>query len=50
VTEISAVETFYEAEAYHQNYYNDNGSQSYCRIVINPKVSKARTVFADLMK
>ena len=50
VTEITAFDTFYPAEKYHQNYYNDNPNQGYCRIVINPKVQKFRKDFADLLK
>ena len=40
VTEITAFEVYYEAEAYHQNYYNNNKNQGYCRAVINPKLDK----------
>ena len=42
VTEISAFDTFYVAEKYHQNYYKDNPNQGYCSIVIAPKVKKFR--------
>lgn len=40
VTEIVPLEAFYPAERYHQNYYNQNRSEGYCRIVIAPKLSK----------
>ncbi len=40
VTEIAKAGPFYEAEAYHQNYYNSNSSQGYCQIVIAPKLKK----------
>lgn len=50
VTEITKFDTFYEAEDYHQNYYNENGSQGYCRIVINPKVEKFKKQFADRLR
>ena len=50
VTEISPVTEFYKAEDYHQNYYKDNPSQGYCRIVINPKVKKFREMYADWLK
>ena len=50
VTEIVPLTTFYEAEGYHQNYYNDNGNQPYCRFVIDPKVRKFRKAFAERLK
>lgn len=50
VTEITPFEAFYAAEGYHQNYYNDNPNQGYCRIVINPKVQKFRKDFATMLK
>ena len=40
VTEITKASAFYEADAYHQNYYNSNSSQGYCRAVIAPKLKK----------
>ncbi|MEN9414873.1 MAG: hypothetical protein RLZ62_1177 [Bacteroidota bacterium] len=50
VTEISAMETFYKAEEYHQNYYRDNPNQGYCSYIITPKVKKFREKFADKLK
>ncbi len=50
VTEISPYTVFYKAEDYHQNYYNENGSQPYCSMVIAPKLDKFRKVFAGKMK
>ncbi|MCK5168900.1 MAG: peptide-methionine (S)-S-oxide reductase MsrA [Bacteroidales bacterium] len=50
VTEISSYSTFYKAEDYHQNYYNNNKSQSYCSFVITPKIEKFRKVFKDKLK
>lgn len=50
VTEISPAAEFYIAEDYHQNYYNENGDQPYCRMVIEPKLEKFRKVFADRLK
>jgi methionine-S-sulfoxide reductase len=47
VTEISPFKVFYKAEDYHQDYYNQNGSQPYCQIVIRPKVEKFEKVFKD---
>lgn len=50
VTEISPFTTFYKAEDYHQNYYNENGNQPYCTFVIKPKMDKFRKVFKDKLK
>ena len=50
VTEISPLETFYEAEEYHQDYYRNNQSQGYCSAVISPKLSKLRKMHADKIK
>lgn len=47
VTEVEPLDTFYEAEAKHQNYYRSNPSQPYCQSVISPKVSKLRQKHAD---
>ena len=40
VTEISPAGVFYEAENYHQNYFNDNRAAPYCQFVIDPKLRK----------
>ena len=40
VTEIEALATFYEAEAYHQDYFQRNPDQPYCAAVVAPKVEK----------
>ncbi len=45
VTEITPFSNFYEAEAYHQNYYRLNPNQPYCRMVIDPKVRKFKKEF-----
>lgn len=50
VTEISPATTFYFAEGYHQNYFNENGSESYCQYVIQPKVEKFKKVFKTKLK
>ncbi len=41
---------FYEAEAYHQHYFDNNPDQGYCSIVISPKVAKFRKSFSHLLK
>jgi peptide-methionine (S)-S-oxide reductase len=50
VTEVVAADTFYPAEDYHQDYYSLNGSQPYCKIVIEPKVTKFRNYFKEKLK
>ncbi len=50
VTEVSKIGDFYPAEDYHQDYYNNNSEQGYCRIVITPKLEKFKKVFSDLVK
>ena len=50
VTKLYAVKEFYPAEDYLQNYYNLNKNQPYCEIVINPKMSKFRENYKNLLK
>jgi len=50
VTEITPYTNYYEAENYHQNYYNQNGNEGYCKYVIQPKVEKFEKIFKDKMK
>ena len=50
VTKVSNAVTFYIAEDYHQNYYNQNKEKSYCTYVITPKVDKVRKEFKDKLK
>src|SRR5438270_929568 len=40
VTEVVPYETYYRAEEYHQGYFDRNPRQSYCNVVIAPKVYK----------
>ena len=50
VTEVKPLDTFYPAEDYHKNYYENNKNQSYCQVVINPKLKKVQEHFTDLLK
>ncbi|SFA50773.1 peptide-methionine (S)-S-oxide reductase [Pedobacter suwonensis] len=50
VTAIEAAKPFYVAENYHQNYFNKNGSEPYCRLVILPKIQKLEKVFKAKLK
>jgi len=50
VTEVTPFTNYYEAEEYHQEYFSRNPQQSYCQIVIAPKVSKFRKHYLDKLK
>ena len=50
VTEISPLGNFYPAEKDHQDYYERNPEQGYCRAVIVPKLDKFRKAFKDKLK
>ena len=50
VTEVVPLETFYPAEDYHQDYFERNPFQPYCRAVVAPKVSKFRKHFLEKLK
>ncbi len=50
VTEIAPFTKLYEAEGYHQNFYNDNSDYPYCRVVIDPKIQKLMKEFGQEVK
>ena len=50
VTEVTPFDKFYIAEDYHQEYFQHNSFQPYCRAVIAPKVTKFRHKFAERLK
>jgi peptide-methionine (S)-S-oxide reductase len=50
VTEVTPLTDFYPAEDYHQEYYQNNASQPYCRVVIAPKVAKFRQKYLEKLK
>lgn len=50
VTEVTPFEAFYPAEEYHRRYFEENPSQAYCRIVIEPKVAKFRKRYLEKLK
>ncbi len=50
VTTFEPVSVFYKAENYHQDYFNLNGSNPYCQLVVKPKVEKFQKVFKDKVK
>ena len=50
VTEISPLGEFYDAEAYHQDFFAKNPNQGYCLAVAVPKVNKVRKSYAEYIK
>ncbi|MDP9314006.1 MAG: peptide-methionine (S)-S-oxide reductase, partial [Chloroflexota bacterium] len=50
VTEVTPVPEYYPAEDYHQEYFQQNGDQPYCRAVVAPKVAKFRKQFLAKLK
>ncbi len=50
VTEMKEAGAFYQAEEYHQNYYQQNKDKPYCQAVINPKIAKLRQKYTHLLK
>ncbi len=50
VTEVKKLGVFYPAEDYHKDYYEKNKNQSYCQLIINPKLKKVKEKFATLLK
>ncbi len=45
VTEILPLDTFYEAEKYHHNYFEKNPHKAYCQMAIRPKVTTVKKLF-----
>lgn len=50
VTEVVPYKVFYKAEDYHQDYFNQNKGQPYCKNVIQPELDKFKKVFKDKLK
>ncbi len=50
VTEIAPLEIFYPAEEYHNDYFDRNREQGYCRLIIDPKIEKLYKNFKDKVK
>lgn len=50
VTEITDLKSFYPAEDYHQDYFDLNGENPYCKAVIVPKVAKFKKSFSEILK
>lgn len=50
VTELSPLDTFYDGEPEHQDYFTNNPTNPYCAVVIDPKIIKARKAYAHYFK
>ncbi|MBK9634631.1 MAG: bifunctional methionine sulfoxide reductase B/A protein [Bacteroidetes bacterium] len=50
VTTLEPLSVYYKAEDYHQDYFNNNKSQGYCQMVIQPKIDKFEKIFKDRLK
>mgnify|MGYP006055260629 CR=1 FL=1 len=50
VTTLESFKKFYKAVDYHQNYYQNNKNEGYCRMVIQPKIEKFEKVFKNRLK
>lgn len=50
VTQVVPYDIFYEAEAYHQNYFKNNPRQGYCTFVIRPKVEHFKEMYTEVVK
>lgn len=50
VTEVTALDRYYPAEEYHQDYFARNPMQPYCQVVVAPKVAKARKKFFQRLR
>jgi peptide-methionine (S)-S-oxide reductase len=50
VTEVTPLAENFEAEDYHQDYFDKNPNQGYCLAVVAPKVSKVRAKFTSLLR
>ncbi|MDO1501647.1 peptide-methionine (S)-S-oxide reductase MsrA [Winogradskyella maritima] len=49
VTEVSPRKTFFKADEKHQDYYKNNPEYRYCTAVIEPKLSKFRKQYAEML-
>ena len=50
VTTLEPLVKFYPAEDYHDDYFNNNGGNPYCQMVVRPKVEKLEKVFKSKLK
>lgn len=50
VTEVVALNNYYQAEDYHQDYFNNNPQNQYCAMVVAPKLAKFKKTFAARLR
>ncbi|RYF07924.1 MAG: peptide-methionine (S)-S-oxide reductase [Comamonadaceae bacterium] len=50
VTELQPLQSYWPAEAYHQDYFANHPNQGYCAFVVGPKVEKFRKTFSSHLK
>jgi peptide-methionine (S)-S-oxide reductase len=50
VTQLAPATEWFEAERYHQEYFDRNPAQPYCQFVVEPKVAKFRKRFVERLK
>ena len=50
VTEVEPVQNYYPAEDYHQDYFNNNPGNTYCNLVVGPKIAKFKKRFVEYLK
>ena len=50
VTQVEPLGNFYNAENYHQDYYENHKSQPYCQYVVRPKIEKVEKLYLDKLK
>ncbi|MFN4110910.1 MAG: peptide-methionine (S)-S-oxide reductase MsrA [Ignavibacteria bacterium] len=50
VTQVEALNNYYRAEEYHQNYFEKNPYAAYCVYVVAPKVDKTKKLFKEKIK
>lgn len=48
ITEVVPLREFYSAEDYHKNYFEKHPKNSYCRLVIAPKLEEFKNAFEKL--
>lgn len=50
VTQVKPLVAFYKAEDSHQDYYANNKSQAYCKMIIQPKIENFEKIFKERIK